>query len=121
LRRTAHPSSCGVTWTGFFPALSCEASLHCSRIGSRTLRVSSCPEGPWYATGPALEEEPGRRRGPTSQGNVPLSIGFSLTAIASIGSAMALIVFALVSAGHLRVRGGTGAAQCCSCSPSRRP
>ena len=38
-----------------------------------------------------------------------LSVGFSLTAIASIGSAVALIVFALVSAGHLRVRGETGA------------
>jgi hypothetical protein len=38
-----------------------------------------------------------------------LSIGFSLTAIASIGSAVALIVFALVSAGHLRVQGETGA------------
>jgi hypothetical protein len=33
---------------------------------------------------------------------IGLSIGFSLTAIASIGSAVALIVFALVSAGHLR-------------------
>jgi amino acid transporter len=40
---------------------------------------------------------------------IGLSIGFSLTAIASIGSAVALIVFALVSAGHLRVRGETGA------------
>jgi amino acid transporter len=38
-----------------------------------------------------------------------LSVGFSLTAIASIGSAVALIVFALVSTGHLRVRGETGA------------
>ena len=40
---------------------------------------------------------------------VALSIGFALTAIASIGSAVALIVFALVSTGHLRVRGETGA------------
>ena len=40
---------------------------------------------------------------------IVLSIGFSLTAIASIGSAVALIVFALVSAGHLRVQGETGA------------
>ena len=38
-----------------------------------------------------------------------VSVGFSLNAIASIGSAVALIVFALVSAGHLRVRGETGA------------
>ena len=40
---------------------------------------------------------------------IALSVGFALTAIASIGSAVALIVFALVSAGHLRVRGETGA------------
>ncbi|MGZ4648768.1 MAG: APC family permease [Blastococcus sp.] len=40
---------------------------------------------------------------------IVLAVGFSLTAIASIGSAVALIVFALVSAGHLRVRTETGA------------
>jgi amino acid transporter len=40
---------------------------------------------------------------------IVLSVGFALTAIASIGSAVALIVFALVSAGHLRVRKETGA------------
>jgi amino acid transporter len=38
-----------------------------------------------------------------------LSVGFALTAIASIGSAVALVVFALVSGGHLRVRAETGA------------
>jgi hypothetical protein len=38
-----------------------------------------------------------------------LAIGFDLSAIASIGSAIALLVFALVSAGHLRVRHETGA------------
>jgi amino acid transporter len=38
-----------------------------------------------------------------------LAIGFDLTAIASIGSAVALVVFAFVTAGHLRVRGETGA------------
>jgi amino acid transporter len=38
-----------------------------------------------------------------------LTIGFDLSAIASIGSAIALLVFALVSAGHLRVRHETGA------------
>jgi amino acid transporter len=40
---------------------------------------------------------------------IALSVGFALTAIASIGSAVALIVFALVSAGHLRIRRETGA------------
>jgi L-asparagine transporter-like permease len=38
-----------------------------------------------------------------------LAVGFDLTAIASIGSAVALVVFGLVSAGHLRVRNETGA------------
>jgi len=39
-----------------------------------------------------------------------LAVGFDLNAIASIGSAVALIVFGLVSAGHFRVRKQTGAA-----------
>jgi len=38
-----------------------------------------------------------------------LAIGFDLTSIASIGSAIALVVFTLVTAGHLRVRSETGA------------
>ena len=38
-----------------------------------------------------------------------LAAGFDLTAIASIGSAIALIVFGLVTVGHLRVREETGA------------
>ena len=38
-----------------------------------------------------------------------LAVGFDLTAIASIGSAIALIVFGLVTVGHLRVREETGA------------
>jgi amino acid transporter len=38
-----------------------------------------------------------------------LAVGFDLTAIASIGSAVALVVFTFVTAGHLRVRGETGA------------
>jgi L-asparagine transporter-like permease len=38
-----------------------------------------------------------------------LALGFDLSAIASIGSAVALIVFTLVTAAHLRVRAETGA------------
>ena len=38
-----------------------------------------------------------------------LAVGFNLTAIASIGSAIALLVFALVSIGHIRVHAETGA------------
>jgi amino acid transporter len=38
-----------------------------------------------------------------------LAVGFDLNAIASIGSAVALVVFSLVTAGHIRVRSETGA------------
>jgi amino acid transporter len=40
---------------------------------------------------------------------IVLAAGFDLSSIASIGSAIALVVFALVTAGHLRVRSETGA------------
>jgi amino acid transporter len=40
---------------------------------------------------------------------IVLSAGFDLSSIASLGSAIALMVFGLVSAGHLRVRRETGA------------
>jgi len=40
---------------------------------------------------------------------IVLAVGFNLTEIASIGSAVALIVFTLVTSGHLRIRGETGA------------
>jgi amino acid transporter len=40
---------------------------------------------------------------------VILVVGFDLTAIASIGSAVALAVFGLVTVGHIRVRKETGA------------
>lgn len=38
-----------------------------------------------------------------------LAVGFDLTAIASIGSAIGLVVFAALTVGHLRVRDETGA------------
>jgi len=38
-----------------------------------------------------------------------LAAGFDLSSIASIGSAVALLVFTLITASHLRVRGETGA------------
>jgi hypothetical protein len=38
-----------------------------------------------------------------------LAVGFDLSSIASIGSAIALLVFTLVTAAHFRVRGETGA------------
>jgi amino acid transporter len=45
----------------------------------------------------------------TALGASVLAVGFDLSAIASLGSAIALLVFALVTIGHLRVRGETGA------------
>jgi amino acid transporter len=45
----------------------------------------------------------------TAAAAILLAVGFDLSAIASIGSAVALVVFALVSIGHLRVRHETGA------------
>ncbi len=38
-----------------------------------------------------------------------LAVGFDLSSIASLGSVIALLVFALVTVGHLRVRSDTGA------------
>ena len=40
---------------------------------------------------------------------VVLVVGYDLSAIASIGSAVALAIFCLVTIGHLRIRGDTGA------------
>jgi hypothetical protein len=45
----------------------------------------------------------------TAVAAIVLAIGFDLTSIASIGSAVALVVFALVTAGRLRVRAEMGA------------
>jgi hypothetical protein len=45
----------------------------------------------------------------TAASAMVLAIFFDLNAIASIGSAVALVVFALVTLGHFRVRHETGA------------
>jgi L-asparagine transporter-like permease len=45
----------------------------------------------------------------TAVAAIVLAAGFDLSSIASLGSAIALVVFALVTAGHLRVRRETGA------------
>jgi amino acid transporter len=45
----------------------------------------------------------------SAAGAIVLTVGFSLTAIASIGSAAALLVFMLVTVAHFRVRSETGA------------
>jgi amino acid transporter len=45
----------------------------------------------------------------TALGSIVLVLIFDLSAVASIGSAIALVVFTLITAGHLRVRSETGA------------
>ncbi len=45
----------------------------------------------------------------TALAAIVLAVWFDLSAIASIGSAIALLVFTLVTAGHIRVRAETGA------------
>ncbi len=45
----------------------------------------------------------------TAMVSAVLAVGFSLSAIASIGSAVALLVFMLITIGHLRIRRDTGA------------
>jgi len=40
---------------------------------------------------------------------IVLAVGYDLNAIASIGSAVALMIFTLIGIGHLRIRGETGA------------
>ena len=55
----------------------------------------------------AAARRPGSSSPPPSA--IVLAVGFDLSSIASIGSAIALLVFALVTAGHLRVRSETGA------------
>jgi amino acid transporter len=41
--------------------------------------------------------------------SIVLAVGYDLSAIASVGSAIALLMFALITTGHLRVRRETGA------------
>jgi len=45
----------------------------------------------------------------TGAGSFALALGFGLTAIASIGSAAALMIFLLITVAHVRVRSETGA------------
>ena len=62
---------------------------------------------------PALGERFGRRAPAglllTAVLSIVLAVGFDLNSIASLGSALALLVFSFVSLGHLRVRQDTGA------------
>jgi L-asparagine transporter-like permease len=93
---TALFATAGATNSGLFPA---------AGLGNEMAAVGQFP--------PAM----GRRvagRAPmgivvTAVAAIVLAAFFDLNAIASIGSAVALIVFALVTFGHLRIRRETGA------------
>jgi amino acid transporter len=45
----------------------------------------------------------------TAGASIILAVGFDLNAIASIGSAVALVIFTIIGVGHLRIRSETGA------------
>ena len=46
---------------------------------------------------------------PAEVKHLSVALGFKLDAIASIGSAVALLVFTLITVAHVRIRGETGA------------
>ena len=93
---TALFATAGATNSGLFPA---------TGLSEEMARVGQFPPGL------------GRRAGGrapvgilvTAAAAIVLAVFFDLNAIASIGSAVALVVFALVTFGHLRIRRETGA------------
>jgi len=93
---TALFSTAGATNAGLFPATGlCEQMANAGQfppaLGSRV--GGKAPAGLLLTAAIAIV----------------LAVGFDLSAIASIGSAIALIVFALITSGHFRVRLETGA------------
>ena len=92
---TALFATAGATNAGLYPATGLADELTADRqfpplMGARTGRI---PNGLLF----------------TALGSIVLVLLFDLSAVASIGSAIALIVFTLITAGHIRVRGETGA------------
>lgn len=92
---TALFATAGATNAGLYPATGLADELTSAGqfpplMGARTGRI---PNGLLF----------------TAIGSIVLVLFFSLSAVASIGSAIALIVFTLITAGHMRVRRETGA------------
>jgi amino acid transporter len=93
---TALFATAGATNSGLFPA---------AGLGDQMAAVGQFP--------PAMGRRIGGRAPMgivvTAVAAIILAVFFDLSAIASIGSAVALVVFALVTFGHLRIRRETGA------------
>lgn len=92
---TALFATAGATNAGLYPATGLADELTSDRqfppvMGARTARI---PNGLLI----------------TALAAIIFVLAFDLTAVASIGSAIALVVFTLITAGHLRVRRETGA------------
>ena len=94
---TALFATAGATNAGLYPA-------------ARPVRADG-GDRPVPAAARAAASATGRPPGSlvTAVAAMVLSVGFDLTSIASLGSAVALIVFTLVTGGHLRVHKETGA------------
>lgn len=93
---TALFATAGATNSGLFPA---------TGLGDEMAAAGQFP--------PVMGRRLGRRAPMgvvvTSAAAIVLTVFFDLSSIASIGSAVALVVFALVTFGHLRIRRETGA------------
>jgi amino acid transporter len=89
-------ATAGATNAGLYPASG--LSEHLARIG----------EFPPFM-GRYLRERASVGLLITGAGSLALALGFGLTAIASIGSAAALLIFMLITIAHIRVRSETGA------------
>ena len=92
---TALFATAGATNAGLFPATGLADELAADRQFPplMTARTGRVPNGLLF----------------TSIASIAFVLLFDLSAVASIGSAIALVVFTLITAGHLRVRSETGA------------
>jgi amino acid transporter len=93
---TALFATAGATNAGLFPATGLGRHMVEGRQWPPLMARTAAGRAPWALV-------------LTSVGAAVLAVVFDLTAIASIGSAVALSVFALISGGHLLVRDRTGA------------
>lgn len=93
---TALFATAGATNAGLFPASGLGRHMVDGRQWPPVMAKRAAGSAPWALV-------------LTSVAAAVLAVVFDLTAIASIGSAVALSVFALVSGGHLRIRNQTGA------------